>query len=532
MLFRGWVANTLVSLLLASGMASAQTGASGTTASFRLLEATIDDAHASMKSGQITCRELIQLYLNRIEAYDKKGPHLNAIQNVNPRALEEAEQLDTALESSGLIGPLHCIPVLLKDQVETSDMPTTYGSVLFEDFVPEREATIVTRMKKAGAIILAKTNMGEFASRYMGSAFGLIRNAYDPSRNPSGSSGGTGTGIAANFGMVGIGEDTGGSVRGPAAVSNLVGLRPTVPLVSRYGMMPAKPGNDTLGPMTRTVKDAAILLGVLAGYDPNDPVTAYSVGRVPDSYTAFLRSDGLKGARIGVIREPMDPKADPDSEGYKKVRAVIDKALDDLKTLGAELVDPATIPGIERVEEAYVNDIFETEQATNAYLAEHPNAPAETLREILLSGKVTPWRASNLMNVMGKSTEEQAYLRVLLAKRELRQSVMKTMADHELDALVYATFDHPPSVVAPDVLENPKTEDGYARGNNRYLSPVIGFPALTVPAGFTNDNLPVGIEFLSRPFTEGMLLQFAYAYEQATRNRKPPATAPALPGES
>ena len=524
MRFRRWLVVELAALLLLSSVASAQ--------SFRLLEATIDDVHASLTSGQITCRELVQLYLDRIEAYDKNGPELNAVQYVNPRALQEAGKLDAALESWGLVGPLHCIPVLLKDQVETRDMPTTYGSVLFEDFVPERDATIVIRMKKAGTIVLAKTNMGEFASRYVGSAFGLIRNAYDPKRNPSGSSGGTGTGIAANFGMVGIGEDTGGSIRGPAAVSSLVGLRPTVPLVSRYGMMPANPANDTLGPMTRTVKDAAILLDVLAGYDPNDLFTAYSVGQVPASYTAFLETDGLKGARIGVIRQPMDPKADPASDDYQKVRAVIDKAIGDLKSLGAEVVDPITVPKIESVEKTYVKNTFETEEATNNYLAEHPNAPFKTLGEILLSGKVTPWRARGLMNVVGRSTDEQGYLQVLLAKEALRQSVLKVMADDELDALVYATFDHQPSVIAPDALTNPDTEDAYGLGNNRYLSPLIAFPAVTVPAGFTTDALPVGLEFLGRPFTEGLLLGLAYAYEQGTHRRKPPPTTPALPGES
>ena len=473
----------------------------------------------------------MQLYLNRIEAYDKDGPELNAVQYVNPRALEEAGELDGALTTSGLVGPLHCIPVLLKDQVETRDMPTTYGSAIFEDFVPERDATIVIRMKQAGAIILVKTNMGEFASRYVGSAFGLIRNAYDPNRNPSGSSGGTGTGIAANFGMVGIGEDTGGSIRGPAAVSSLVGLRPTVPLVSRYGMMPANPANDTLGPMTRTVKDAAILLGILAGYDPNDPVTAHSVGRVPASYTAGLEQNGLNGARIGVIRESMDPKTDPASDDYKKVRAVLDQAIADLASLGAVVVDPVAIPKIESVNDTYLQDNFATEEAMNAYLAEHPNAPVSTLREILLSGTVTPWRASGLMNVVGRSADVEGRLHVLLVREELRQAVLTVMADDELDALVYATFDHQPSVIAADALTNPETEDTYGLGNNRYLSPLIGFPALTVPAGFTTDELPVGLEFLGRPFTEATLLELAYAYEQGTHHRRPPATTPPLPGE-
>ena len=237
----------------------------------------------------------MQAYLDRIDAYDQQGPQLNTVANLNPRALDEAAALDDALASSGLTGPLHCIPVLLKDQVETSDMPTTYGSALFADFVPNRDATIVTRMKEAGALILAKTNMGEFASRYVGSGFGMIRNAYDPRRNPSGSSGGTGVGIAANFGMIGIGEDTGGSIRGPAAVASLVGLRPTLELVSRFGLMPANPTTDTMGPMTRTVMDAAILLGVIAGYDPSDPVTARSFGRLPDSYADEPRRGWVGG---------------------------------------------------------------------------------------------------------------------------------------------------------------------------------------------------------------------------------------------
>ena len=237
--FRCYLATNVAVALLVSSVASAQ--------SFQLLEATIADVHAALASRQLSCRELVQQYLDRIDAYDQAGPALNAIQLVNPRALQEAEALDASFAASGPVGPLHCIPVLLKDQVETRDMPTTYGSALFAGFVSGRDATIVVRMKEAGAIIVAKTNMGEFASRYVGSAFGAIRNAYDPTRNPSGSSGGSGAAVAANFGMVGIGEDTGGSIRGPAAVHSLVGLRPTVPLVSTYGMMPANPSSDTLG---------------------------------------------------------------------------------------------------------------------------------------------------------------------------------------------------------------------------------------------------------------------------------------------
>ena len=265
-----------------------------------LVETSIPPPAAALAAGELTAVDLVQGYLDRIAAYDQVGPRLNTVQNLNPRALELADSLDQALQSGAPTGPLHCVPVLLKDQVETSDMPTTYGSALFKDFVSSRDATIVTRMKDAGAIILAKTNMGEFASRYVGSAYGIIRNPYDPDRNPSGSSGGTSAGIAASFGMVGIGEDTGGSVRGPAAVANLVGLRPTLQLVSTFGMMPANPTHDTMGPITRTVTDAALLLDAIAGYDPNDPITAEAAEEVPSTYTTALDVGSLRGARIGV----------------------------------------------------------------------------------------------------------------------------------------------------------------------------------------------------------------------------------------
>ena len=520
MYIRWWPATCVAASFLVSSVAGAQ--------SFRLLEATIDDVHGAFASGQVTCVELVQRYLARIEAYDESGPALNAIQHINPAALREAESLDTAFAASGPVGPLHCVPVLLKDQVETRDMPTTYGSALFAGFVSGRDATIVVRMRNAGAIVLAKTNMGEFASRYVGSAFGAIRNAYDPTRNPSGSSGGTGSGIAANFGLVGIGEDTGGSIRGPAAVQSLVGLRPTVPLVSRHGMMPANPSSDTLGPMTRTVRDAAILLDVLAGYDPNDPVTAYAASHVPDSYATGLDVGGLRGARIGVIRDSMDAKTDPESDDYRQVRAVIEQAIADLQTLGAIVVDPVVVPDLDSVQPTYVANSFETEQAMDEYLAAHAQAPFKTVRDILLSGIVTPWRAKGLMNVVGKSTDDYRYLEILQTRERLRRGVLAAMVENELEALVYPTFDHQPTVIAPDVLTNANTADAYALGNNRSLSPVIGFPALTVPAGFTADGLPVGLEFLGGPFTEALLLRLGYAYEQGTQRREPPARTPAL----
>jgi len=373
--------------------------------------------------------------------------------------------------------------------------------------------------------------MGEFASGIVGSVSGPIRNAYDPRRHASGSSGGTGSGVAANFATVGIGEDTGGSVRGPAAVGSLVGLRPTVPLVSRYGMFPARPSTDTVGPLARTVRDAAIVLDAIAGYDPNDPVTAYAVGHIPASYTAALIPDGLKGARIGVIRQAMDAKTDTKSEDYKKVKVVIDKAIADLQALGAEVVEHVAIPGlIDRLNKAYNANVFETEPAINAYLAKHANAPVKTMREIVQTGKVVPSRVKALMDSAGKTTDEPGYAQVQRIAESTRQAVLTLMADLRLDALVYATFDHQPVFIAADIMTKPAIDDDRL-GNNRLLSPAVGFPAITVPAGFTTDGIPVGIEFMARPFAEAMLFKLGYAYEQGTHHRKPPPLTPALRDE-
>jgi len=483
---------------------------------FEIMETTIDEIHAAFTSGELSCTQLVQGYLDRIEAYDKQGPAINAIQTVNPNALSEAAVLDAAFASGGLVGPLHCIPVLVKDQVEVAGMPTTYGSAIFKDFIPERDATIVTRMKEAGAIILAKTNMGEFASGYRGSAFGVCRNPYDPARHPSSSSCGTGAAVAANFGTVGIAEDTGGSTRGPASHGGAVGLRPTTQLISRFGMMPATPTRDTLGPLTRTVRDAAILTDVIAGYDPNDPITAYSVGNIPESYTDFLDVNGLQGARIGVIREPMAGNARPDSEGYAQVQAIVDQAVEEMRALGAEVVDPLSIPDLLALLDVGGGS-SETEEAVNAYLKRHPNAPVSTFREIAVSDLVVPSRRNSLLNALNRSTSDPAYLQSLANRETLRRVILQVMADYELDAIVYPTFSHPPGLI----------EDN-TPGSNRTLSPAIGFPALTVPAAFTDDGLPVGIDIMGRPFSEGMLFKFGYAYEQGTHHRRPPSFTPAL----
>lgn len=495
------------------------------TDGFHLLEATVDSIHEAMRSGRLTARQLVQWYLDRIAAYDQQGPALNAVQTVNHQALAEADRLDAQLRSSGPAGPLHGIPVALKDQVETEDMPTTYGNALFKDFVSERNATVVEKLKAAGAIILVKTTMGEFAQGYAGTAFGACRNAYDPKHDPSGSSSGSGVAVAANFASIGVGEDTLGSVRGPAARNSLVGLRPTLPLVSRFGMMPAVPTRDTLGPIARTVRDAAILVDVLAGYDPKDPVTAASVGHVPPTYTSFLMADGLRGKRLGIIREPMTNDTNPEAEDYRRIRAVIDRALADLAGHGAEVVDPVRIPSLLDLLEQ-TGGTFETEAAINDYLAALPDPPVKKFQEIVLSSEVLPSRRARLIEGIGRTTSDPGYLQHMLVREELRQAIFTTMADYALDALVYATFDHDPGLIPDDIM----TARSVANlGNNRRLSPMIGFPAISVPAGF-NGELPVGIEFLGRPFAEGTLFTIAYGYEQATHRRRPPGTTPPLDG--
>ncbi|HEU5256511.1 MAG TPA: amidase family protein [Vicinamibacterales bacterium] len=515
----------LGALILVSTAARAQ-------APFRLQEATIDQIHGELMAGHVSCRALIGQYLKRIEAYDHAGPMLNALQTVNRRALEEADRLDAVSRANGPKGPLHCIPVLVKDQVETSDMPTTYGSILFKQFTPGRDATVVKKLRAAGAIVIGKTNMGEFAAGYVGSGFGIVRNAYDPARSPAGSSSGSGVGVAANFAVLAIAEDTGGSIRGPAAHSNAVGLRPTVPLVSRFGMMPATPTQDTLGPIARTVRDAALMLDVIAGYDRNDPVTAYAEGHVPTTYTDFLKRDGLKGARLGVLRVPLDPKADPQSEEYKKVRAVIDRAVAAMQAQGAQIVDPIPAPELlKQVDKLYTDNVYETEQAVDGYLAAHPGAPLKTLRDILLTGKVVPSRTTRLITNIGKTTSDPGNLTVIQRREELRLTVLKMMADLHVDAIVHATFDYPPGKIPMDALTIADPAGVGDLGNNRRLAPLIGFPALSVPAGFTPDGLPVGIEFLGRQFSEGRLLTLGYAFEQATHHRRPPMATPPLPGE-
>lgn len=510
----------LIVLSAIYGMSIPQPVFSQPASGFNVVEATIDGIHAAMRSGGLSCTQLVQSYLDRIAAYDQAGPKLNAVQNVNPRALQQAADLDARFAASGTMAPLHCIPVLLKDQIETDFMPTTYGSAMFKTFVPKRNATVVERLQRSGAIILAKTNMGEFAAGGSGSAFGDCHNAYNPAYFASGSSCGTGISVAANFGAVGIGEDTGGSVRGPASHSSLVGLRPTTPLVSRFGMMPATPSRDTIGPLARTVKDAALVLDAIAGYDPNDPVTAASYRRMPESYTSSLALDGLRGMRFGVIRQPIGGDTDTSAPDYREVRTMMDGVVAALRVRGAQVIDPVVIPNLhELITAGGIGNanVYETEQAIDAYLGQHPDAPVRSFKAMVASPLLIEPRRQALMHAVGHSPSEAAFGVQRQAQEALRTQVLKVMADNRVDALIHPTFDHAPARLPRSTA-----------GNNRLLAPLLGFPALAVPSGFSSDGLPLGFEFLGLPFAEGTLFKAAYDFEQSTKIRRPPATTPAL----
>jgi amidase len=347
-------------------------------ANFKIVEATIDDVHSAYKSGDLTCRQLIQMYLDRIAAFDKKGPAINAIITINSKALEEADRLDAAYNSSGPAGTLHGIPVVLKDQVDAKGMPTTLGSVLFKNYYPDKDAFVVQKLKEAGAIILGKATLGELGGGDThGSLFGSTRNPYALARTVGGSSGGSGASVSANFTTVAVGQEGLASIRRPSTWNSIVGMRTTAGLVSRGGVYSGWPETaGTLGPMARTVRDLALLLDVMVGYDSEDPLTARGVGNTPDSFTGFLDKNGLKGARIGVLRESMGYNSEPDSDDFRQVTEVFDNAIAELKSAGATIVDPIVIPKLNELLEKRAGNPTAGEEAFRLYFgrSSHPRS--------------------------------------------------------------------------------------------------------------------------------------------------------------
>ncbi|MDX2099150.1 MAG: amidase family protein [Leptolyngbyaceae cyanobacterium bins.59] len=499
-------------------------------ASFTLEDATVASINQAFNAGVISSEQLVQLYLNRIAAYDDQGPALNSIITVNPNALAEAAALDLERRTTGARSPLHGIPVILKDNFNTVGLPTTAGATLFKDFIPQQDAFQVQKLREAGAIILAKANLSEFAfsgGSSESSLGGITRNAYDPLRTPAGSSGGTATAIAANFGVIGLGTDTGGSIRNPSAVSNLVGLRPTIGLSSRSGIVPLALSQDVGGPMTRTIMDLAYALDATVGFDLNDPVTAASIGKIPATYTSFLDVNGLQGSKIGVVRSLFGPNTDPEAA---RVNQVIEQALTALKQLGAEVVD-TTIPNLSAILASPSLSAFEFKSDLNNYLAQNPNAPVDSLAEIIQSGGFLPSNRSTLIarNNVAPLETNATYQQIIRdrpgsTQESILQALKRLDADplNDLDALIYPTITRPAGLITT----------GSNFGSNNRLSAFSGFPALTVPAGFTSDNRAVGLEFLGTAFSEPTLLRLTYAYEQGTQNRRPSTIVPPLKGET
>ncbi len=493
---------------------------------FQIMETTIDDVHAAYKSGKLTARQLVQGYLDRINAYDKQGPRINSIITLNPKALEEADRLDAQYKNSGLAGPLHGIPVLVKDEIDTAGMPTTLGSVLFRDYRPPLDAFVVARLKKAGAIILGKTTLGEFASGdTYGSLFGVTRNPYDLERTAGGSSGGSGAATAANFSTVAVGEETGASLRRPGSWNGIVAMRPTSGLISRSGMYDGYPSESpTMGPMARTVRDLAQLLDVMVGYDPEDPQTALGVGHVPETYTKFLERNGLKGARIGVLRESIGTASEPGSDDFKKVNAVFEKNIAELKSLGAVLTDPVVIPGLRELLAKQAGNSAITGEALRVWLGRNPASAFKTREDIQKSpdvDKIFP-RTVALWKATAVDPDLAKYGEYLAARNHLMINLMKVMADDNLDAIVHQSVEHQPTLIK-DGTNPPYVTNKGVPTLNTFL---VFVSAITVPSGFTTDNLPTGITFLGKPYSEPALIKLAYSYEQSTQHRAPPkATA-------
>ncbi len=488
---------------------------------FRLEEATVQEISAALGAGTITSEELVRRYLVRIASYDQTGPSLNSIITINPRAMATARALDAQRRAGGATGPLFGVPILIKDNFDTFDMPTTAGSLSLANSIPPDDAFVTQRLRDAGAIILGKTNLHEFAAgaATLSSLGGQTRNPYDTTRVPGGSSGGTGASIAANFAAVGLGTETSGSIKVPSVFNDLVGLKPTLGLTSRNGIIPLASWRDTGGPMTRTVADAAIVLDAIAGYDPADPVTQASVGHIPESYTQFLNADALNGAHIGVVRDFIQhPRANPE------VVSRVNSAISDMVSLGAVLADPLDVgaqPGPEQFYESFEYDM-------NRYLDSlGPSAPYRTVREIIDSGQYLPELRDGLFSeLLGDRPPQQdpAFNAVIALRDATKSALLDVMDRNNVDALVHATANDVPWRIDDPNFGSPGDPGEF----NWRQAAFLGLPSITVPAGFSTAGLPVGITFTGRPFSEPLLLGLAYSYEQATHHRQPPASAPPL----
>jgi amidase len=488
---------------------------------FQLEEATIDEIHDAFKSRKLTVEALVSAYMERIEKIDKSGPAINSIIAVNPKALEAAKELDDQLAKTGkLSGPLHGIPIAVKDQIETKDVQTTFGSAAQMGYVPKDDATAIKKAKAAGAIILAKTAMPDYATSWFAfcSAIGETKNPYMLSRDPGGSSGGTGAAVSANLATIGIGEDTGGSIRLPASFTNLVGVRVTPGLISRTGMSSLVVFQDTSGPMTRTVKDAAILLDSLVGYDAEDEYTvAALVGRNPGSYTDSLDVKSMQGAKLGVVRNVFADNGNPSGAA---VNRVVEGALAKIKAAGAELIE-VEIPDVDALIEETSFYMIHSRHDINKFLAARPTLPMGTLEEVKASGKYD--RALDMLievfEGLKKPTDDPYYYRRLATRERFQRLLLNILAKNDLDGFIY------PSVK----LLPPKKEEVRAGKHKTFEFPTntliasqSWIPSICLPAGFSEDGIPVGVEIVVPPYHERELFRLGAGFEAVVSARKAP----------
>jgi amidase len=497
--------------------------------SFELDEATLADLQAGMSSGKFSSRSITEKYLARIEEIDRRGPAVNSVIEVNPEALAIAEALDQERQSKGPRGPLHGIPVLIKDNIDTADrMQTTAGSLALAGSRPAQDSFVAHQLRQAGAVILGKTNLSEWANIRSGHSTsgwsgrgGLTRNPYALDRNPCGSSSGSGAAVSANLCAVAVGTETDGSVVCPSSTNGIVGIKPTLGLISRAGIIPIAHSQDTAGPMARTVRDAAILLGALAGSDPRDPATAESAGKASPDYTRFLDPNGLKGARIGVARKYF---------GFSDaVDKLMNQAVDTMKRQGAAIVDPADLESHGKFDDTELTVLlYELKADLNAYLAGRPGAAVHSLADVIRfneqnAAKEMPYFGQDMFlkaEAKGPLTSKE-YLDALAANHRLARAegIDGVMDKFHLDAIVAPTG-------GPAWLTDLVDGDHDAGGSSNAAA-VAGYPDISVPAGFIF-GLPVGISFFGRAWSEPVLLKLAYSFEQATKVRKPPQFRPSV----
>ena len=490
-------------------------------AKLHIEEADVASLLDAYRARETDVQSVVRSYLDRIAAYDRKGPALWSIVTLNPKAMAVAEALDRAFESTGkLTGPLHGIPVLVKDNIDVEGLPTTGGSRTLIGWIPPRDATIIARLRSAGAVILAKTTMSEFARGGLDNINsvlpGFARNPYNTAHATGGSSGGTGASLAANFGMIGIGSDTWGSIRNPASNNCIVGLRPSWAAVSRAGMMGLYDARDVAGPMARSVADVAALLDVIAGVDPADPATANAEGRIPPSYKAFLKADGMRGKRIGVLRQ-----AFPSDASDAAVTALLDQAVKGLRAGGSEIVDPFTIPEFDD-HPARPHPASEVRAAIEKYLARTGQGFPKSIADIVASKQFHPLHEIGLtVAAVAPPPSEDAAVKQLEANEALmRVAYERAMQRADVDFFIMPCASFPPKLNG-DRNTTPA-------GATTWIASGLHWPAIVVPMGFTGEDLPSGLQIVGKPWSEPKLIEIAHSYALSTKHRHPPSTVPAL----